>query len=454
MIDTKKVGATIQAFRKNMNYTQDKLAELLRISPQAVSKWENGHTLPDTYLLPALARIFDCTIDGILMPAAVFDEAAQSDVQAERIANRVVMKMESKRENALGFDDDAIAEAVIQRYNIMGCVTVARGKTSRAEGYIKTPIVVSASRDEIKLTELVYHKRDNEFRGYALLNDYVSELPFAYRIDHAKKALLLESTDDTHFRGYDFNEENENGSKIRRSYPAIACGVASLHGACWENGSAFGRIGLPWHFEEKENMLAWIKDAMEKPFKKYKASEANGKIPEEGMMGFESCGVSLGKNDITEKQMAYYEMALEYLKAEYPKRIDSRFHAGKNITIIHGDLHPGQLLFPGDESKGILFTGLQAVRMGLGTEDLAMLLALHIAPDRSKAQPILDAYYNYLSEKVSGYSYDEFISDYKLSVAENLFFPIRLINRGIYDFNMRDRALKAFETIVLEDAAI
>lgn len=434
----------MQSFRKNMNYTQDKLAEILRVSPQAVSKWENGHTLPDTYLLPALARIFDCSIDEIIMPAVVFDTNVQSDIQAEKIATRVVEKIESKKENNLGFDDTTISEAVIKRHNIMGYVTVTRGKTSRAEGHIKTPITVSAPHNDIELTELVYHKRDNEFRGYALLNDYISELPFVYYIDYSKKAVLLESTDVTYFKGYDFNSDNKNGEQIRRSYNPIMRSVAGLHGACWENGSAFGRVGLPWHFEEKENMLAWIKDAMEKPFKKYKTDEAAGKIPKRWDEVPE-----VGENNITEKQMGYYVIALEYLKAEYPKLIHSRFHTGKNITVIHGDLHPGQLLFPTDEDKRIVFSGLQAVRIGLGTEDLAMLIALHIEPNKSKAKPILDFYYGYLSEKAIGYSYEDFISDYKISIAENLFFPIRLINQGIYAFNMRDSALKAFEMFVL-----
>jgi len=434
-----------------MNYTQDRLAELLRISPQAVSKWENGHTLPDTYLLPVLARIFDCSIDQIIMPAVAFDSDAQGDIQAERIATRVVEKIESKKENALGFDDTTISEAVIKRHNITGYVTVTRGKTSRAEGLIKTSITVSAPHNDIELTELVYHKRDNEFRGYALLSDYVFELPFIYYIDHSKKALLLESTDATYFKGYDFNSHNENGEQIRRSYNSIMRSVAGLHGACWENKSAFGRVGLPWHFEEKENMLAWIKDAMEKPYKKYKTDEAAGKIPKVWEGDFDGEPFRF-ENNITEKQMGYYLIALEYLKNEYPKLIDSRFHTGKNITVIHGDCHPGQLLFPKDESKSIMFSSLQNVRMGLGTEDLAMLIALHIEPDKNKAKPILDCYYGFLSEKASGYSYENFISDYKLSIAEHLFFPVRLINRGIYAFNMRDNAIKAFEMFVLDDA--
>jgi len=48
MLDAKKVGVKICAFRKKIGYSQEKLAEILHISPQAISKWENGHALPET----------------------------------------------------------------------------------------------------------------------------------------------------------------------------------------------------------------------------------------------------------------------------------------------------------------------------------------------------------------------------------------------------------------------
>ena len=101
--------------------------------------------------------------------------------------------------------------------------------------------------------------------------------------------------------------------------------------------------------------------------------------------------------------------------------------------------------------RTIKFVGLQALRMGLCTEDLAMLLALHIESDKAHAKPLLDYYYQSLCERVKDYSYDEFINDYKIYVAENMFFTIKLMNKRIYDFTMRDKAIKAFEAFVVED---
>ena len=64
----KKVGEQLALLRKEKGYTQEALAESINISPQAISKWENGHSLPETSLLPMLARKFGCSIDTILIP--------------------------------------------------------------------------------------------------------------------------------------------------------------------------------------------------------------------------------------------------------------------------------------------------------------------------------------------------------------------------------------------------
>ncbi len=42
------------------------MAELIQVSPQAVSKWENGRALPDTTLLPVLAKTLHTSIDNLL----------------------------------------------------------------------------------------------------------------------------------------------------------------------------------------------------------------------------------------------------------------------------------------------------------------------------------------------------------------------------------------------------
>ncbi|MBE5877723.1 MAG: helix-turn-helix domain-containing protein [Lachnospiraceae bacterium] len=57
------IGNKIRTLRKNKNMTQEQLAEVLSVSSQAVSKWENGISAPDIELLPIIARFFGITMD-------------------------------------------------------------------------------------------------------------------------------------------------------------------------------------------------------------------------------------------------------------------------------------------------------------------------------------------------------------------------------------------------------
>ena len=60
------IGKRIAEFRKKKNLKQDELAEMLGVSPQAVSKWENDLSCPDISLLPELSRILGISIDELV----------------------------------------------------------------------------------------------------------------------------------------------------------------------------------------------------------------------------------------------------------------------------------------------------------------------------------------------------------------------------------------------------
>ena len=60
------LGMRIAMRRKEKGLKQDELAEMLGISPQAVSKWENDQTCPDISLLPQLSKILGVTVDELL----------------------------------------------------------------------------------------------------------------------------------------------------------------------------------------------------------------------------------------------------------------------------------------------------------------------------------------------------------------------------------------------------
>lgn len=60
------IGQNIKRLRLCKGDTQEKLADVLHISTQAISKWENELSSPDISLLPQLADYFGITIDELM----------------------------------------------------------------------------------------------------------------------------------------------------------------------------------------------------------------------------------------------------------------------------------------------------------------------------------------------------------------------------------------------------
>jgi len=61
-----KLGENIMKYRLKAQMTQDQLAEYIGVSKSAVSKWENAMTYPDITILPALATLFNVTVDTLM----------------------------------------------------------------------------------------------------------------------------------------------------------------------------------------------------------------------------------------------------------------------------------------------------------------------------------------------------------------------------------------------------
>ncbi len=53
------LGNNIRKLRTQRHITQEQLAEELSVSPQSVSRWENGTTYPDITILQVLANYFE-----------------------------------------------------------------------------------------------------------------------------------------------------------------------------------------------------------------------------------------------------------------------------------------------------------------------------------------------------------------------------------------------------------
>ena len=61
-MDNYITGATIKRLRENKGMTQDQLAQKIFVSNKTVSKWENGHGLPDISLMEPLAKALNISV--------------------------------------------------------------------------------------------------------------------------------------------------------------------------------------------------------------------------------------------------------------------------------------------------------------------------------------------------------------------------------------------------------
>lgn len=70
IFDAQRMGRQIARLRKENRFTQEQLAEILNISPQAVSKWENAKAVPEVSTIYELSRLFNCSVDRVLDPSS------------------------------------------------------------------------------------------------------------------------------------------------------------------------------------------------------------------------------------------------------------------------------------------------------------------------------------------------------------------------------------------------
>ena len=60
------LGEKIAKQRKELNYTQEQLADILGVSRQSISKWESDIAYPETDKLIKMGKLFDCSMDYLL----------------------------------------------------------------------------------------------------------------------------------------------------------------------------------------------------------------------------------------------------------------------------------------------------------------------------------------------------------------------------------------------------
>ena len=83
------LGEKIAIQRKELNYTQEQLADILGVSRQSISKWESDITYPETEKLIELGKLFDCSMDYLLKEEVIEKGDVQTSILTE-ISRKVV----------------------------------------------------------------------------------------------------------------------------------------------------------------------------------------------------------------------------------------------------------------------------------------------------------------------------------------------------------------------------
>ena len=76
------LGDKLSKLRKENNYTQEQLADVLGVSRQAISKWESNLTYPETDKLIRISELFHCSLDYLLKDEEETDDKNQPNEES------------------------------------------------------------------------------------------------------------------------------------------------------------------------------------------------------------------------------------------------------------------------------------------------------------------------------------------------------------------------------------
>ena len=119
------LGEVIKFKRKKRNMTQVELAEVLKVTPQAVSRWEMGISYPDIAIIPLISEALRVTADELLglmpmEPSSVGHEPRENhdpvlnQSQADSIFDYVPVPITGENRKVLIVDDSDFMRMMLE----------------------------------------------------------------------------------------------------------------------------------------------------------------------------------------------------------------------------------------------------------------------------------------------------------------------------------------------------
>jgi len=231
--------------------------------------------------------------------------------------------------------------------------------------------------------------------------------------------VLLEDVSNTHF-----SQPASQLPPTRDQCFGIVDAVATIHSAWWEH-PPWRLLGLQQ--PDQQMIDARIADVRDR----------TGRFVD-----------FLGER-LSSQRRAMYRSIIENLPRLYTRLLDRRAY-----TVVHDDIHAGNVLYPRNEdADSVRIIDWQTWHIDLGPKDLAHMMALFWFPSRRRELelPLLHRYHERLcASGIQKYPWDDCWADYRLSVLRKLFHPPWQWDTGHHPniwWNHLERVWSAFDDL-------
>ncbi len=253
--------------------------------------------------------------------------------------------------------------------------------------------------------------------GEAAFYHWVAEMGVALPVPPCYEAVYAPQSDRSHFLLLDLAQTHGLVAPwplppLQAQGEEVAACLARLHAAFWEHPRLGKGIARLRDYHESEGnyreLIGWWQES------------------------YRSWADFMGDR-LTAEERELYEHLLAAMPGQWPHYWQERVATGRGLTLIHGDCHPGNLLYPHDPARHpIYLVDWQGYCVGTGATDLAYMVTCHWYAEKERALPFLQRYHVALGEHgVAGYPWEAFWLDYRAAVLHYMFDPIRLHTVGV-----------------------
>jgi hypothetical protein len=213
----------------------------------------------------------------------------------------------------------------------------------------------------------------------------------AYSAEQGSYHLLLEDVSDTHAPDIEPTWELAAGRMAA---------AAQLHAAWWNHP----RLALVGEYPDRHKLERYV--------------------------GYAKAGLAPMLDEVGAVLPQAWLILIDKIFSRHGEKMVQRVGAGKDLTCIHGDLNPGNILSPMEPAGKTYLIDRQpfdwSLTIWLGVSDLTYMM-VHWWDSEMRRQwekPLLGIYHQHLARLgVRDYSYDQLMNDYRLCAMQSLYVP-------------------------------